>query len=67
MIRFERKFNRSMSDEVGSRVEHIMFLVYAQLVINRETVPVFDDWVRTVRDAEAKKADPTSAQDDAEL
>ena len=66
MIKFERKFNRGMSDVRDARVEHIMFVVYSQLVINKETVPVFADWVCTVRDARVRTADPMNAQDDEE-
>lgn len=61
MIKFERQYNCGMTD-IGSRTEHIMFLVWAQLVVDGVTVPVFDDWVRTVEDVQiADRRNPTSA------
>ena len=60
MIKFERHYNCGMAD-ISKRTEYVMFLVYSQLVIDNETVPVFDSWVRQVADIQVSTGNPTQA------
>ena len=67
MVKFERKYNKSMK-EVDARTEYTLFLVYSQLEINGESVPPFDNWIRTIKDVVAeRRGDPTTAQQEGVL